>query len=129
MDVLVAIDGSDNSMRALTFAAEFATQYDAALHAIHVSASQTDATDEVFDRAREVIADADVEVDFELREAELDVRTAHNAGKELLAFASEHDVDHVVVGHHGAGRVERAMLGSASETIVRGSTVPVTVVP
>jgi nucleotide-binding universal stress UspA family protein len=33
------------------------------------------------------------------------------------------------MGHHGSGRIERALVGSAAETVVRGETVPVTVVP
>lgn len=130
MNVLAAIDGSDNSMRALEFATQLADKFDAELHAVHISDNRTDATDAVFDRAEEVVGDTSVDSTFELRESsQLTVRTAHEAGKQLLAYASEHGIGHIVVGHHGAGRVERAMLGSASETIVRGTTVPVTVVP
>lgn len=130
MDVLAAVDGSDNSMRALRFAAEFAVNYDADLHVVHVSDDETDATDTIFDRAREVLADSEVRADLELRETdEMRVRSAESAAKEILAYVSENGIDHVVMGHHGAGRVERALLGSASETVVRGTTVPVTVVP
>ncbi len=130
MEILAAIDGSDNSMRALSFAADLTDLNDGRLHAVHISDERTDATDAVFDRADEVLTENETDAEFELREAEtLSVRTAHEAGKELLAYAAEHGIDHIVVGHHGAGRVERAMLGSASETIVRGTTVPVTVVP
>ncbi|MEZ3117083.1 universal stress protein [Halobaculum sp. MBLA0147] len=128
--VLAAIDGSDNSMRALAFAADLAARYDAELHAVHVSDGETAATEEIFDRAREVLADSDVTAEVELRQTtEMSVRSARAAAKELLAYVADEQVDHVVMGHHGAGRVERAMLGSASETVVRGATVPVTVVP
>lgn len=128
--VLAAIDGSDNSMRALAFAADLAARYDAELHAVHVSDGETAATEEIFDRAREVLADSDVTAEVELRKTtEMPVRTARAAAKELLAYVADEEIDHVVMGHHGAGRVERAMLGSASETVVRGATVPVTVVP
>jgi nucleotide-binding universal stress UspA family protein len=130
MDVLAAIDGSDNSMRALEFAAEFAVRYDADLHVVHVSDEETEATETIFDRARDVLDETDVTADLELRKTnEMYVRSAHAAAKELLAYVSENEIDHVVMGHHGAGRVERAMLGSASETVVRGTTVPVTIIP
>jgi nucleotide-binding universal stress UspA family protein len=130
MDVLVAVDGSDNSIRALRFGSEFSVRYDAELHVVHVSDEETAATEEVFDRARDVLAETDATADMGLRKTEeMRVRSAETAGKEILKYVTEHDVDHVVMGHHGVGRVERAMLGSASETVVRGTTVPVTVVP
>lgn len=128
--VLAAIDGSDNSMRALSFATEFAVNFDATLHAVHVSDAETGATEAVLDEAREVVADTAVDADLELLEvSEMPVRSAHAAAKELLTYAADEEIDHIVIGHHGAGRVERAILGSASETMVRGATVPVTVVP
>ena len=128
--VLAAIDGSDNSTRALAFATELAVKFGATLHAVHVSDAQTDATEAVLEEARETVADADVEAELELLEvSEMPVRSARGAAKELLNYAASEGIDHVVIGHHGAGRVERAMLGSASETTVRGATVPVTVVP
>lgn len=128
--VLAAIDGSDNSMRALSFATELAVNFDATLHAVHVSDAETEATEAVLEEAREVVADTAVDADLELLEvSEMPVRSARGAAKELLTYASDEEIDHVVIGHHGAGRVERAILGSASETMVRGATVPVTVVP
>jgi nucleotide-binding universal stress UspA family protein len=128
--VLAAIDGSDNSTRALVFATELAAKFGATLHAVHVSDAQTEATEAVLDEARETVADTGVEADLELLEvSEMPVRSARGAAKELLNYASSEEIDHIVIGHHGAGRVERAMLGSASETTVREATVPVTVVP
>jgi nucleotide-binding universal stress UspA family protein len=44
-------------------------------------------------------------------------------------MATEQDFDHVVMGHHGSGAVERAILGSAAETVLRAEEFPVTVVP
>jgi len=55
--------------------------------------------------------------------------TAGRVGDEILAHADDIEADHVVMGHHGAGMVERAILGSAAETVVRGEAVPVTIVP
>ncbi|WP_435146622.1 universal stress protein [Halobaculum sp. P14] len=130
MDVLAAVDGSENSMRALRFAAEFAARYDAALHVVHVTDQRTEATERILASAEAVLEEADVDSDVELAVVtEMAVPTARAAGKELLDLVADEGFDHVVVGHHGAGRVERAILGSASETVVRGTTVPVTVVP
>ncbi|WP_435126451.1 universal stress protein [Halobaculum sp. D14] len=130
MDVLAAVDGSENSMRALRFATEFAARYDAALHVVHVTDQRTEATERILASAEAVLEEADVDSDVELAVVtEMAVPTARAAGKELLDLVADEGFDHVVVGHHGAGRVERAILGSASETVVRGTTVPVTVVP
>jgi nucleotide-binding universal stress UspA family protein len=57
------------------------------------------------------------------------VRTAGRVGKEIVSMATEQDFDHVVMGHHGSGAVERAILGSAAETVLRAEEFPVTVVP
>lgn len=130
MDVLAAVDGSDNSMRALRFAVEFADRFDADLDVVHVTDHETEATDEVLARVEEVLASAGADATPELDVVDdLDIPTARGAGKELLALVSERGYDHVVVGHHGAGHIERAILGSASGTVVRGTSVPVTVVP
>ncbi|ESP87851.1 universal stress protein uspa-like protein [Candidatus Halobonum tyrrellensis G22] len=128
--MLAAVDGSDNSMRALRFAVEFADRFDGELDVVHVTDRETEATEEVLRRVDEVLASAGGEADFELDVVEgLELPTAREAGKELLSLVSDRGYDHVVVGHHGAGHIERAILGSASETVVRGTSVPVTVVP
>lgn len=44
-------------------------------------------------------------------------------------MVAEEGYDHVVMGHHGSGMVDRAMLGSAAETVVDAKEVPVTIVP
>lgn len=127
MDVLVPVDGSDCSLRAVAFAVEFAERYDATLHLVHFSDAETDATEAVLEQAREALDGAEASVEVAL--ADLDLGTAAQVGKAILEYAETEGMDHVVMGHHGAGRVERIMLGSAAETVVRGETVPVTVVP
>lgn len=127
MDVLVPVDGSDCSIRAVEFAVGFADRYDATLRVVHFSDAETDATAETLDRAREALDGADARVETALRDMPLG--TATEAGKAILSYVEDEGIDHVVMGHHGSGRVQRAILGSAAETVVRGETVPVTVVP
>ncbi|MFB6157903.1 MAG: universal stress protein [Haloferacaceae archaeon] len=127
MDVLVPVDGSDCSIRAVEFAVGFADRYDATLRVVHFSDAETDATAETLDRAREALDGADARVETALRDMPLG--TATEAGKAILSYVENEGIDHVVMGHHGSGRVQRAILGSAAETVVRGETVPVTVVP
>lgn len=130
MDILVPIDGSECSFRALDFAIEFAERFEAALHVVHVSDAETDATDEILSRARERLEEAGVDDDPEIStDVDLSFRPAETVGKDILKLVAERGYDHVVMGHHGGGTVERAMLGSAANTVVNEEAVPVTIVP
>jgi nucleotide-binding universal stress UspA family protein len=129
MKVLVPIDGSDCSTRALSFAVEFAHCFDATLDVVHFSDAETDATDEICDRAAETIPD-DVACTIRvLTDEDLDFRPADRVGEIILELVESDGYDHVVMGHHGDGVVGRAILGSAAEKVVRAETVPVTIVP
>ncbi len=44
---------------------------------------------------------------------------------EILRFAQHNDVDLIVLGTHGRNGVLRALMGSTSESVVRGATCPV----
>lgn len=130
MDVLIPIDGSDGSFRALTFAAEFARKFDAALQVVHFSDEATPATNEILSRAREVLESAGIESEPELStDVRLEFRPANRVGDSVLELVAENDYDHVIMSHHGSGTVERAIIGSAAETVVRAESVPVTIVP
>ena len=63
MKILVPVDGSDCSFRALAFAAEMATNFDATLHVVHITDSHDEATEETIRRARDVLDAHDVEDD------------------------------------------------------------------
>jgi nucleotide-binding universal stress UspA family protein len=47
--------------------------------------------------------------------------------REIVDYADENDIDHVVMGSHGRSGVSRIVLGSVAENVVRKSSVPVTV--
>ena len=48
--------------------------------------------------------------------------------RSIVTFATENDVDQVVLGSHGRSGVSRVLLGSVAEKVVRRSPAPVTVV-
>lgn len=56
-------------------------------------------------------------------------RSAGRVGRGVLRLVDENDHDHVVVGHHGSGRIGRAILGSAAEPVVRAPQVPSAFIP
>jgi nucleotide-binding universal stress UspA family protein len=61
----------------------------------------------------------------------VDVKVVVGAGvaAQILELASVEGSDLIVVGTHGAGGVERLLLGSVADKVVRGATQPVLVVP
>lgn len=130
MDVLVPVDGSDPSERALRFAAGFARRFDASLQVVHVTDTETDATDQVIERGREILSEEGIEANPEISiDVNLGFRVADQVGQNIVEMVEAEGYDHVVMGHHGSGVVDRAILGSAAETVVDANAVPVTIVP
>ncbi len=74
----------------------------------------------IFDRARELVADADGDAEFETI-----VELGHPV-RAILDHAEEYDT--VVVGAHGGTLSGRLFVGNVAEKIVHRSPVPVTVV-
>jgi nucleotide-binding universal stress UspA family protein len=54
---------------------------------------------------------------------------AEDVSNALLAVARARAVDLIVVGTHGAGGLERLILGSVADKVIRGASQPVLVVP
>jgi nucleotide-binding universal stress UspA family protein len=114
-DVLVATDGSDGAERAGEHAIAVAGATGAHLHALTVG-DDDDPARRLANRAREAGVDATVAV-----------RTGrpHEA---VLDYADEIDADLVTLGSHGRTGVERVLLGSVAERVLRTATKPVLVV-
>ena len=139
--VLVAVDDSEASRDAVEHA--LAEYPDATITALHVFESThpfiyADATggsaeqyDEFERENREHGTDLLDEVQRLAAAREREVRTALEDGtatREIVDYAAEHDVDHLVVGTHGRDRASRVLLGSTAETVARRAPVPVTIV-
>lgn len=45
--------------------------------------------------------------------------------RKIVNYAAENDIDVIVMGTHGRSGVDRLLLGSVAERVVRSSTVPV----
>jgi nucleotide-binding universal stress UspA family protein len=48
--------------------------------------------------------------------------------EEIVGYAEDEDIDHIVMGSHGRSGFKRVLLGSVAESVARRSPVPVTVV-
>ncbi|MWV41547.1 universal stress protein [Natrialba sp. INN-245] len=137
MTVLVAFDGSTPARKAAEHA--FATYPDEDIVLLRVAEAASGSTTAGIDLAREYLKDRRDEIaekgfdevpEFENPD-DVEFRTEVTVGqpaREIVAFAEEHDVDHVILGSHGRSGVSRVLLGSVAERVVRRSPVPVTVV-
>ena len=132
--ILVPVDFSDPSKKAVMYGLSLAVEADAALILAHVVPFwpaapyaypfETKLSESHAEELRErlgALVDAgvqgSVETDFVIRSG--DIRD------ELLALAGEHDVDLIVMGTHGRRRFERWLLGSVTEGVLRHSGIPV----
>lgn len=134
--VLVPIDGSEMSERALEYALD--VHPDAEITVLHVvggpspmggkatSLALADDLDEemekqakeIFDSASEIAAEHDVEIETAV--------TLGRPARAIVKQAGEFDV--VVIGSHGGTIADRLFVGNVAETVFRRSPVPVTAV-
>jgi nucleotide-binding universal stress UspA family protein len=138
--VLVPLDGSEGSQKAFEFALEEFS--DARLTLLHTvdphdpdRVQVTEATIPFDDETREEILEESTRLlDEYARRAKdegVEPTKEYNFGEpseEILGYAEDEDVDHIVVGSHGRSGVTRVLLGSVAESVTRRSPVPVTVV-
>lgn len=135
--LLIPIDGSAPATEALSYAIE--TFPDAEFVLVHVltpADSGMSADGLLGDPSSMVSGQRErAEALFEEAKATLGedtaVETALLAGRpatEIVNYASENEFDGIVMGSHGRDGAARLLLGSVSETVVRRSPIPVTVV-
>ena len=132
--ILLPTDGSDGMARVIEHAGELARAHDATVHALYVvdtaslSALPMDASlDGLHGLLQEegVTAVEDVE---RLTPTDVDVEHTVSEGApstQIVQCAREADCDVVVMGTHGRGGLNRLLLGSVAEHVVRSSSVPV----
>lgn len=133
--LLVPLDGSPQSKAALEYAVEtFPESEIVAVHVLNPAAAAPEVegliADSAFDEQRqfadELFAEAR-EIAGEDRIVTTDL-LAGRAATEIVEYATHNVVDEIVMGSHGRDGAARLLLGSVSETVVRRSPVPVTVV-
>ena len=130
--ILHPTDGSEGSMVAADHAIELATHHGAALHtvyAVNANVGPEAGVVGVFDALEEAGREAIDEV----------VERAESAGVEtvegsvatgrphqvILDYVDDNDVDLVVMGTHGRTGLDRYLLGSVAEKVVRSCPAPV----
>lgn len=133
--ILVATDGSENGRHALEEALELAQAGGAAVTVLYVRHTPLPVLGDPFyqralsaelRRANETVAIAAGVAHSMGVEVETEVLEGDPAGR-ILELARLRDVDLIVVGSRGLGRIAGALLGSVSQDVVQRSDRPVLV--
>jgi len=130
--ILIPTDGSEGTRGAVEHVIDLATTYEAALHTIYVIDTNVGVDSSVpgtLDALEEVGENA---IDEVIRQAEAaGVNTIEGVVAQgpphqaILDYVEEHDIDLVVMGTHGRTGLDRYLLGSVTEKVVRLSDAPV----
>lgn len=135
-DILVPTDGSEGIQQAIDHGIELASLTDARLHGLFVvdTADATAIQEAQWLTMEEALEEAGNEAleDIEQRanRQEVDALTAMRHGnphEEIVAYAEEEDVDLIVMGTHGRSGLDRVLLGSVTENVIRQAETPVLV--
>ncbi len=134
-NILVPVDGSEGSDRAITHAISMAEVCDAKLNFLYVAninqlainACLSDAILEAVTKAGNVILDRAMEMVPSGIEKEAFSETGSPA-VVILDFAVSNNADMIVMGSRGLGIVKGVLLGSVSQYIVEQARCPVLVV-
>jgi nucleotide-binding universal stress UspA family protein len=132
-DVLVPTDGSDHATAALERGSEVAARHGARLHLLSVvdelpevlDAESIQLSDQLEENVQEVLDEAEATA---RRAGVDDVRTTVATGsvpREVTSYAESEGIDLVVMGTHGHTGLDRHLLGSFTERVIRTSPVPV----
>src|SRR5262249_50837501 len=128
--ILFPTDFSECSDAAFRLASSFARDYGAHLIVVHVYSPPLDHSEEVARRPPDSYEDSlwknlkniradDLKYDIDYQLVEGD------AAVEILRLAADRPCQLIVIGAHGRSGIERLLLGSVAEQVIRQATCPV----
>jgi nucleotide-binding universal stress UspA family protein len=137
-NIVIATDGSENSDRAVSYGIEIAKMSGATLHALYVvdtSSFSSIPMDAGWEAMYEILKNEGKKAVSYVKEAGeaagVEVKEILEEGhpsNEIIDFAENNSVDLIVMGTHGKSGIDRFLLGSVAEKVVRNSKIPVMVV-
>ena len=144
--ILIATDGSEHTEKAITHAIELAKLTGAQLHAVYVISlvsppdildinpdSDPGTLDASMEGLKKILRrEGDEAIRYIEEQANgMDVRKWILEGqpaKEILKHSEEECIDLIVMGTLGRSGIEKFLLGSVADKVIRGSRIPVLVV-
>lgn len=137
-NILVAVDGSQASDRAIERAVDEAKIWNAQLHAIYVvetglfTSLPSDNTIEILYRVLETEGNSVLEKAKKSAAKSGVTLVTHmkqgHAGTEIVRLAEQEKVDLVIAGSHGKSQTDRLLIGSVSSYVLAHSKVTTMVV-
>lgn len=127
MKILVGYNGSEVAHTALSFAKRFAGQLDGK---VYIVASMEGGTGEKIEEIRRVKEDLD-DARKVVQQGGIACETEQLArgltpGEDLVRFARENDIDHIIVGIEKKSRTRKLLLGSTAQYVILKAPCPVT---
>ncbi|MGA9187726.1 MAG: universal stress protein [Methanosarcina sp.] len=137
-NIVIATDGSENSKKAISYGIEIAKLSGATVHALYVvdtSSFSSIPMDAGWEAMYEILRKEGEKAIFEVKErgeasgvAVREVIWEGHPSTEIIDFAENNNADLIVMGTLGKTGLDRFLMGSVAEKVVRGSKVPVLVV-
>ena len=132
-NILLPTDGSEGMEGVIEHARELAAVHDATLHTLYVAntASLSDLPMESsWEGVNSALHQQGKRAVQAVEEAvgDLPVETGVVDGspsKDIVSYAEDEDCDVIVMGTHGRSGVDRLLLGSVAERVIRSAPVPV----
>ena len=151
-NILVPLDGSELSERALPLAQNLAEKFGSTIHLIHVitreneySAARGTESAAVAEMAMDTVRRLNEDrlnrgrryvgqVGSQLSGAGAKVESQYavkegDAAQNIVDYVKEHSISLVVMSTHGHGGIRRLLVGSVTDRVIRSFEVPVLVVP
>jgi nucleotide-binding universal stress UspA family protein len=136
-NIVIATDGSENNLRAISYGIKLAKLSGATVYALNVidtysfSQSWTAGRETIYgvlrkdgQKATSKIKECGEASGVEVKEVLLE----GHPSTEILNFAENNNIDLIVMGTLGKTGLDRFLMGSVAEKVVRNSKVPVLVV-
>ncbi|KSW11912.1 universal stress protein UspA [Pyrodictium occultum] len=122
--ILVPVDGSESSMRALKVALDFAQRYGSRITVIHVKHPSEDATP-IINAAKKLAGERGVEVSVKVKEYK---PSASSVASEILSEAIEGGYDLIILGARGNTASEDIIIGSVALSMVVNSATSIMII-
>jgi nucleotide-binding universal stress UspA family protein len=141
--IVVPVDGSENSMRAVDYAFELGKKFESELMVVNVVTPHDRATeirneveavrirnDEKEEKAKKALQLAEGRVKklggyAKIKYTQL---SGSDPAEAIIKAAEEQGADTIVIGNRGLGTLSALILGSVSEKLIQSSKIPVLVV-
>lgn len=139
-EIIVPVDGSENSVRAVRFALQMAAAMDTGMKLFYVfpaasvelvgmaGMSRDDIEHAARTSGERVVGQVREALGVDIVEPMAFESAMGDPAEEIIAYTEQHEDALVVIGRRGLSRMKTLLLGSVSDKVIRHARTPVTVV-